>query len=271
MPWLRPVVFLSLLLALLPLGQAAPLITTVDGPATVIQGLRRVEAVEGLRLTAGDIVQTGANSVWLRLEWPDGRQISLGPDSALLLSPRLPGARGAAAAYLLSGTAKTRAGLASAAVDVDAAGGDYVLQLRPDGWGLFAESAALNLRPAGAGARALAGGLFLSSQAGKLQQLPRPDAGFIASLPRPFLDSLPARAAQLLEHKPPLPKPLGAPGYAELRGWLSAEPALRQSLLPRWRPLLRDAAFRRELDKNLALHPEWQRILYPPAAAASAP
>jgi hypothetical protein len=57
---------------------------------------------------------------------------------------------------------------------------------------------------------------------------------------------------------------LPAPSYAELRPWLSAEPALRAGFTRRFMPLLRDAAFRRQLDQHLNDHEEWRPILHPP-------
>jgi hypothetical protein len=89
-------------------------------------------------------------------------------------------------------------------------------------------------------------------------------------MPRPFMDSLPPLAERVAGRKPQ-PKELGAPSYDELQAWLVAEPALRLPLMPRWRPLLRDAEFRRALDQNLARHREWRRILYPPEPPASGP
>ena len=41
------------------------------------------------------------------------------------------------------------------------------------------------------------------------------------------------------------------------------EPYVRRDFTQRFAPLLRDAAFRRDVQQRLSTHPEWASLLYP--------
>lgn len=274
---LRP---LLCLLALLPaLALAAPplgIVTIVDGSATLLRGSGKLPVAEGLRVAAEDIVVTGA-ARHLRIELADGTLLDLGPATQLQLQPRLGGeaARRGARLYLLQGWAKLSAPVAatpargpmlsSAALDVLAAGRGTVVSVEAGELAVFAESGATTLleRRPGGGVVALKEGHFYGrsgSAPGEVSATPR--SGFVQRVPRPFLDTLPARGAQF-KAREPASAPAAPLVYADVQPWIDAEPALRGGFVPRWRALARQGEFRKALEQNLPAHPEWDRVLHP--------
>lgn len=262
------------LLACLGHAQAAPppapaLLTALDGEAQLVRGTQKSALADGVALAADDIVQTAPGTRMARIELAGGLSIALGPDTRLLLLPRVPGERFTGAqAYLLSGWAKigaaksTAAKVLSPAFDVQTAG-SAVLSVTPAGGGLFAEGGALQASRGGTDT-AVPAGQMLALADGQLAATPRPPAAFIQAMPRAFMDTLPPRAARF-DGRTVEPRPLGTVAYADAQPWLNApEPALRRALLPRWRPLVREADFRRQLQAELKAHPEWEPVLRPP-------
>ena len=278
---------LALLLACHMPWAATPsvaLLTILDGEATVLRDSHKLALSEGVALQADDIVELGSQARLLRLEFPDGLSLDLGPGSRALLAPRLTGERAGARLYLLAGWTKlsapkgVAAALLSPALDLRTSGGTAVLALVPQGSQVFAEDGELQLRRSGAPVQPLKGGeLFsLPADGSKPTLSARPPPTFGQAMPRAFMDSLPLRAA-LFQGKEVVPKRIGAIVYADAQPWLDAEAALRRAYLPRWRGLARDPEFRRGLLAGLKAHPEWQPVLFPPphpsppAAAARKP
>ncbi len=239
------------------------IVTILVGEAERISGIDKQALQVGQRLQPGDILRTGAAPALLRVEWPEGRHLSLGPASELMLAPDLRRAaaeRRGLAAYWLRGWLKTNLAVASAAGDV--AGGTWVGELNDGRLRLFSEREGLSLREPRGGSRALPAGDFVERNGGSWSPKKRPEAAFLTEMPAPFRDTLPPLRDRHADRPAPAAKPLGRPSYAELRPWLSAEPALRQELQRRWRPLV-SGEFRQALEANMAAHPEWERILYP--------
>lgn len=263
----------------------APTVTILDGTAVLLRGAGRLQVAEGVRLAPQDIVETAADAKLLRIEFPDGLALSLGPGTRAMLDPRLAGEKGRAArVYLLRGWFKLNAApapagkpgatpapmapLASPGLDLVAASGSVVASLQDNALQVFVESgdATVQERQAGAPSGApqkLRSGEFLArAGSGKSAITPRAPGDFVQQLPRSFLDTLPARAAMFGDREV-TPKALGDIAYPEVQAWLSAEPALRRPAMPRWRPLTRNPAFRNALVANMAAHPEWDRVLFP--------
>lgn len=257
---------------------AAPLavVTIADGGATLIRGSTRQPVAEGQRIAAEDIVATGS-ARHVRLELTDGTVLDLGPATQLQVQPRLAGdaARRGARLYLLQGWAKLAAPpapaaaraplLATVAADLQTAGRGTVVSVEGDAIAVFAESGAATLaeRRPGGGVVALKEGHFYGragTAPGEVSATPR--SGFVQRVPRPFLDTLPPRAAQFKGKES-----ASAPGttlvYADVQPWIDAEPALRGGFVPRWRALARQGEFRAALERNLSAHPEWDRVLHP--------
>lgn len=260
--------------------------TIVDGSPTLLRASSKSTLVEGRRLAAADIVETGS-ARHLRIEFADGLVLDLGPATSVQLAPRLAGgeaARRGARIYLRQGTAKvsvpipappaTGPLLVSERLDLRASRRSVVALVDGSEAAAFAESGEATLAERRAG-KALAPVRLKEGEfhAGGAVS-PSPAPAFIARLPRPFLDSLPARAA-LFRNAEPASAPAGALVYADVQPWIDAEPALRAGFVTRWRALARQPEFRKGLEQGLAAHPEWDRVLYPekylpPASAPTA-
>lgn len=262
----------------MPLG-AAPdergqvILTILDGEAQLLLGARAAAAAEGLHLPASTLVETQANTALLRLEWPDGSVLDLGPDTRLMLQPAgLRRSGQAPAYYLLSGWAKHQSGSAgphrghvSPQVDALPSQGVTVVQVGADQSLLYCEAGQTQLAErAGAAARhsLSAGAAYLRKGTQTGQLLPRPDPAWLKTVPRAFRDTIALRAARF-EGKKLEPAARPAPSYAALAPWLTAEPALRREFPRRLATLAREPAFRAALIQNLVAHPEWEPLLFP--------
>jgi hypothetical protein len=263
--------------------------TIVDGETLVIRDAARLQLAEGVRLAKDDIVETTPKARFVRLEFSDGLILDLGPESRLLLAPRLSGDRAKLPArlHLLRGTLKVSvpkgqppasATFSSPTLDVTGVARSAVFMIHGSDAQVFAESGevALQERRGGkpAGAATVKNSEFYSrGNDAKGSSFPRPSAAFIQKLPRPFLDTLPSRAA-VFAQKDVAPKPLGDIAYADAEPWLDAE-GLRPVFVTRWKALAHNPAFREGLAANMANHPEWDRVLFPekylPKPAASSP
>lgn len=270
------------------LAAAAPpgaLATIVDGEALLLRGVAKAAVVEGLRLAPGDIVETAPAARLLQLEFDDGLLVDLGPGTRLQLAPRLAGgepARRTARLYLLQGWAKLTGSaqgvlLASPMLDVVSLERSAVLALLGSELSVFAETGALGVverhGARGAPPQTLKQGEFLARTGSEpAVRAARPGPAFVQRLPRPFQDTLPARARQFAGRELP-PRPLGPIGYDDVQAWIDAEAALRGGFVQRWRPLARQGEFRQRLQQGLAAHPEWDPLLnpdkYPPRAAST--
>ncbi len=254
------------------------LVTVLDGEAQVLRDDGKFTVAEGIPLQAGDILVTGPQTRLLRIEYPDGHAVAFGPDTQALLEPHLAGDAANASVYLLAGWAKLnvpkgQAVLAGPPVEVASSGGAAVVSWTAAGGTamVFAESGALQLQSRGAAGAppVLATGqmLALGGAGGKPELSSRPTPAFVQSMPRAFMDSLPARAAAF-QGKDIEPKPAGPLAYADAQPWLDAEPALRKAFVRRWHAKAHDADFRRGLVAGLKAHPEWEPVLYPPVPKA---
>lgn len=262
------------------------LITMLDGDATVIHAseghaVARFTAAQGAALDAEDIVQTSAKTSLLRLEFDDGSVLDLGPSSRVLLRPVWSSPRDkAATAYLLEGWAKVAVPdkpapaaltpLATVPLDVMNTGRDVVVRVQGQSFDAFAESGDASLLVRGKDGKATAiklthGQYLTPASQGATETLPRPSPGFIQAVPRAFMDTLPTRAA-IFKGKEVSLAPAGRLSYAELAPWLNAEPRVRARLAVTWKALAQDEALRGGLISQLALHPEWRRVLYPEPA-----
>jgi hypothetical protein len=280
MPSPRLRFLLAALLAACALSASAaprmPLVTMLDGDATLLRDGARFALAEGVRLQAGDLLATGPNTRLLRVEFPGGPGVAFGPDSRAMLMPNLGDDGMHAGVYLLSGWVKLAAPAAvpgairSPVVDCDTTGGTLILAVQGDAAQAFAESGPSRVLPrtADAPAQSLKSGEMLALPAGGAKPALAKGASpaFVQAMPRAFMDSLPSRAAAFSGDV--APRRLGDMSYADAQPWIDAEPALRQVFAARWRRLAADPQFRAGLVAGLKSHPEWTSILNPSARAA---
>jgi hypothetical protein len=265
----------------------------VDGPAVLLRQTTRYSLVEGVRLQPDDIVEAPKGGV-VQIEFADGSQLALADGGRVMLQPHWMQKRGnptpAPRAYLLQGWFKL-----SESVN---ATGDF----STPGWHITHDSSDAKGHPvpasvvftladaASEGAPALiafieAGSFKITERAEPHRNwvlkpddyfalhgadrptlLRKPAGDFLQQMPAPFRDALPSRASRYAD-KPVPPLPQGDVTYADVAPWLHGEAAMRPLLLERWRSRTGDPAFRSALQGNLALHPEWERVLNPERAS----
>jgi hypothetical protein len=246
-----------------------------DGDAVLLRDGARFALAEGVRLQAGDLVSTGAQSRLLRIEFPEGPSFALGPDTRAMLMPRLGDDGMHAGLYLLSGWIKVSApagapgALRSALADAESTGGTLILDVQADAARAFAESGPSRVQPRARdqAAQPLKPGELLSLPMGGRPVLAKgASPAFVQAMPRSFMDTLPSRAAAFAADVPP--RRLGDMAYADAQPWIDAEAPLRQLFATRWRRLAADPQFRSGLLAGLKSHPEWTPVLYPPSRAS---
>lgn len=257
----------------------APLatVTIADGEALLTRDASRMQLLEGVRLAKDDIVETTAKTRLVRIEFADGVIVDLGPDTRALLSPRYSAERSRIPVRmgLLRGTVKlsvpptldpAAGAFATPAFDVTSLSRSAVFFVSPDEADAFAESGELKLQERwggkpGSTLTVRKSEFYARGADGKSAVTARPTPAFIQRLPRPFMDTLPARAA-LYKTREVQPRPIGTISFAEAQDWIAAE-GLRPYFVARWKTLARDPAFREGVATNMRAHPEWDRILYP--------
>jgi hypothetical protein len=288
----RVLALLALLLSF-PLSactQEAGTLTLVEGPLRIIRGTALLLAVEGMRLRPGDIFES-SDPGFAQLEFPGGAVVALGPSSRLFLvsdragrgAEKTGGAGPAVELLLLSGWLKgeinPNAGAfryVTPALAATSREGSVVLHAAAT-TEIFVESgsAAIGVvSPDGSlgSSSNTKAGQFFSRRAGKsVITNPRPDAGFVNSMPRPFRDTLPSRLPRFAGKRPAEPRRDHEVTYAEVQPWLTAGHAWRRGLVQRFEPRLNDAEFRRGIEAHMGEHPEWDRILHPEKYAPKTP
>lgn len=250
-------------------------ITILEGEALVYRGTGRVHAAEGLRLVAGDIVETGA-STFAQIELADQSVAQLGPGTRMMLNAGSSKGRAERWLYVMDGWTKLTGAKTPVApafearmplLEIPATPAVLVMRTSPTEAALFVERGDTRIveRQTGASATpvALKTGDFYRRKAGSRGiTSPTPAQAFLGEMPRPFRDSLPLRAERFRD-RPVQPREGTEFGYADVETWLKAEPSIRRPLMQRWRVKARESAFRQSLIANLSAHPEWDPILFP--------
>lgn len=259
-----------------PVAAAEPpgVLTLLDGEATLLVGPRALVAAPGLRLPAGSIVETTEATGLLRVEWPDGSRVDLGPATRVMLRPP---AAPKALVYVLRGIVKQTqdaavAGQLSPAFELRPFEGVVVTEVTAESAVLFAErgTEAVIGRRGGVALSLKAGQAAVAPGEGPARVQPRPPAGWLARIPRAFRDTLPSRLAQF-QGPPPAARARPQPRYADVQPWLVAEPMLRRDLPARWADWLTDPAFKTAVLARLDQHPEWEPRVRPPPRSGERP
>jgi hypothetical protein len=131
---------------------------------------------------------------------------------------------------------------------------------------VFDEQGSTTLLPSGDDARAVGketgpSRFFLRGEQLEEVSQASPSGEFVANMPAPFRDPLPAYA-KLPDPVPP--RVVRAVNYSDIKDWLTIPRQWRGSFVGRFRGRLKDPAFFAAMNAQQALLPEWQRILHPP-------
>jgi hypothetical protein len=260
---------------IVPAAHADWSIAIADAPATVIRGMDVYSAGVNQRLSADDMIESGANGMLL-LQDDAGNVMALGPGTQILLESK-------AHVSLLKGWIKISHTCAASscllpAVETERGTlevGDHAAAIvaavsNPAPVSeVFSESGTQTLElPASSapapGSVALAEGHFASVTSGESADVrPRPSPAFLAGMPVAFQDAL-MRIPTTGKLRDDLPAPLRPVAFEDVAAWLtSALPARKQpetSFVERFSPRLADATFQQRVQQNLSALPEWRTV-----------
>ena len=274
---LLPGVLLSLVLAV-PGAFAADvgIVSIVEGPARVLRETTWYKLIPGARLQEGDIlVAKGAGQV--QVETAGGSAFNLGLPG-MLFAAVVPAAgeksAGPIEIALPDGWLKLAAPATSggfrvqfAAASLLAVEGIVVMHAQPSTIELFVEAGGAKLSDGGVGgaksppSTELKAGEYAALSADRPPRFERrAPSTFVSGIPRHLIDPLPALAPKYKSAKIQL-VPEQEVTYEEAEPWLAGP--YRKQFLKRFRPRLKDPAFRAGVEAHIARYPEWDRILHP--------
>ncbi|MBK6295704.1 MAG: hypothetical protein IPF55_16570 [Rhodoferax sp.] len=287
--WLIGLSFAAMCYAEAPIALA----TVVEGDATLLRQTTRLAVKPGMRLLALDMLETGPKTNIVRIEFTGGAIADLGPQTQVMLAPKL--ASGAkhrrAPLYALSGWVKlsgtpskdpAASPLLSESLDLSGLNGNAVVSIQAKASHVFAESGTVTVTERRQGQAVpptvlKSGTLYSRTGNEKASVSAHPASAFMQSVPKPFLDPIPARTDTFKGRAEPPAKVLGDLTYADATPWLGAELPVRTLLVTHWKAQL-NPDLRAGLTSHIRSHPEWDRVLFPEkylpvnaASAASAP
>lgn len=251
-------------------------ITLIEGPANLLRGTTRFALAEGVQLKTGDIVEVGEKGL-AQIEFADGAIISLGPRCRFYAaSLAASGGKGAISDfYLMQGWTKFTGGKSAAPFryttplfGLNAANVTVVVGLTEAEGSLFVETGELRLaegfvKASPASSVRVRGGEYYTRKAdqkGAIQQRVAP--GFVAAMPKSYLDNLPVRVPKFKEREV-APRRVEELTYAEVEMWLKSPFEIRRPIMRRFIEKKDDPAFRQAVIANMKYHPEWDRVLFP--------
>lgn len=260
----------TLCMTMLPgiaIGAEVGTVTLADGAARLLRGATWYKLAVGTRVEPGDIV-VGAERTQVQIEFSAGSTANLAGAGTLYL---MPGAIGGVPVLAVpNGWLKVAAkppGVRVRAGPFDAVATDGILVMHAQGAAaeVFVEAGGarlIELTPAGADAAARdakRGEYWARSASGAYSSVPRAPKPFVDSMPRHFADSMPilltkakAKPTLAIDHEIT---------YAEAEPWLAGRD--RAAFEKRFASRLRDPAFRKAVEANIARYPTWDRMLHP--------
>jgi hypothetical protein len=253
----------------MPAQEVGTLTLLRDSPLRVIRGVALLQGIEGMRVHAGDIVETGpAPTAQAQLEFTGGAIVELGPSTQLLVSSAgaASGEMVLASGWLKGETTVGAYRYSSPLATASTKGGNVLLHATADAADVFVERGTATVSGGSAPIASAAGKIFFSRKSGKpVAAAERPSGEFIGAMPICFRDVLPPRLPAFAGKKPPTPKTDHEVTYADVERWLTL-PASRKALAARFRSRLQDPAFRQAIEAHQSALPEWGPYLHPETA-----
>ena len=278
--------FITLGLSLAASASAADLalVTLADDGVRVLRGKTWYKIVPGARVEDGDVVEATGNAQ-LQLESGALGIVSVIGPAVLYALPARPAREAKAASpqpaldvargWLKVGTRGSQSlRLRTPVAQLELVNSVGVLRADTGAAQVFVESGTVKLIEPGAGGKDLSQRQLRSNEywarAGALPATTdeRAPPAFVAAMPRTFKDALPALADKYKDSKVTL-VPERDIVYLEARSWLVGP--YRKEFNRRFQSKLADADFRSGVEKNIADHPEWDRMLHPEKYAPPPP
>ena len=257
-----------------PVSSLGGVVSIADGgPFTIIRQSAFYTGSKGVTLLPGDIVETGPGA-FLVVGLTGGSLLGIGPSSQVYILPRAD----VPTLVVLKGWVKTdvRGSAASAAfrltgtrLGIQSQHAVLLIHADESHDAIFDEqgSATLLLRDDAVTRTdkpTQANQFFVREEreAVTIQQRPSPD--FVAKMPVPFRDALPAQVEGQAAKKPAEAKRVRDVAYADIQPWLTMPRDWRVGFIQRFRGRLKDPSFFAAMDAHLNQFPEWVPILHPP-------
>lgn len=241
-------------------ARAANLFTHVEPGVLLLRGVTFYKIAPGVVLQDGDIVTAPAKAQ-VQIELDAGTLASFAGPGSLWIEGL---ASGAPTLTVPGGALKVAAKapgvrLRTAAFDVALTDAIVVLRVELAATEIFVEAGSARLvNPTSPPRDAKRGEFVQKSLSTAFASRPLPPRAFVDALPRAFLDALPALAPGLKSKAVPVAD--HDITYAEAQPWLALD---RPVFERRFTARLRDPAFRKAAEAEIARYPAWDRLLHP--------
>jgi len=249
---------LTSLLAAAHAGAQPALVTLAEGAPKVLRGATFYKLVPGIALEDADIVTVGAKQQ-LQVETATGSIVNVTGDATIVVSL---GKDGGLALTMPAGFAKVAAKMPPVRLrtpQVDVMAGDAIVVVHADPVEVFVEAGTARITDAAGTPRDAKRSEYWAKSGSTLASKPLAPKAFVDSLPRNYIDPLPALASRI-KSKPALVADHDIT-FAEAEPWLAGKD--RAVFEKRFVARLRDPVFRKAVAPTVARYPMWDRILNP--------
>lgn len=258
-------------------AQAVATVTMAEKPLRIIRGTAVYKASVSTIVHKDDMLETGAGGA--QVEAGPDAIFALGPETRVYVSGLATDAKGATELQVLQGWVKlasstaARPSVTTASFRVGFGAGAVIVYSKPGKDGLFADAgeqlaARMDAKGKPGTPLKIQAEHYAFALAGQpLVVQPRPASDFLGEMPPAFRDRLAAVPPSVRGGKLEAVKEREA-DFADVAPWLGASLPARQSFVARFRPRLKDAQFRRQLEQALGNSREWKEALNPAPAPA---
>ena len=249
---------LTSLLAAAHAGAQPALVTLAEGAPKVLRGATFYKLVPGIALEDADIVTVGATQQ-LQVETATGSIVNVTGDATIVVSL---GKDGGLALTMPAGFAKVAAKMPPVRLrtpQVDVMAGDAIVVVHADPVEVFVEAGTARITDAAGTPRDAKRSEYWAKSGSTLASKPLAPKAFVDSLPRNYIDPLPALASRI-KSKPALVADHDIT-FAEAEPWLAGKD--RAVFEKRFVARLRDPVFRKAVAPTVARYAMWDRILNP--------
>lgn len=260
-------------------AESIGMVTVADKNSYFVRQTVKFSLSPGTRLNALDLIETGHKSELVRIEFSNGIVADFGPETRVMLSPKIGtgSKRRQAPLYALNGWVKLSSkkennsvraiNLLSEAMDIAELDGSSVILVQKSSNQVFSESGnvviASHCKGKPCPPLALKQGAFLSktgADKGVIHAMA--PTSFVKEMPKAFLDAIPELTSRYKTKPIPALNPIGDLDYESARPWLNAEQDVKNLLVASWGPQL-NSGLRTSIANNIRSHREWDRLLFP--------
>ena len=243
-------------------------ITHLDGSGVLIRGTSRYALTKGISLQSGDIMEFNEHT-HAQVEFLDGAIAAFGSSSKILWLSHSKKDLNSTKLYILSGAAKVVVPKGAKPLRIETQHLDFAVTeaisiiLTSDSESeVFVESGTIRINSENNTLKLREGEYCRQMTGRKLSIAASPPKSFVSVLPIQFRDPLPHLLARLGNRNSQLARPRNFT-YDEVKSWLDGPPKIRKYLAHQWRSKVKDADFRKSLERYIKKHPEWGYVLYP--------